>query len=177
MALVISFSAFSQDSERSNFFKENYTSTTTLGIVGNYDGRFSNEGESKIQKGLAVEVNTLHGLFFFNYVSVSVGLGIDWNIDRTFWTLPVLADLRVYFNEHGNDNSPFVFLQMGKNIQINNVFKEGRPVKLGVGITLEESERLQYILEMHKKFKEVVFIGERGFYNVTGFGVSFGIKF
>ncbi len=122
-------------------------------------------------------MTTLHGLFLFDYISLSTGLGIDWNVNRTFWSMPVVGDLRIYFNEHGFDNSPFVFLQMGKNLNIGDVFVEGRPVKIGAGITLGEDEEVQYVLEIFKKFKEAVFVDEKGYYEVTSFGASFGIKF
>lgn len=173
----ISLSVFSQPSKSENWWAENYTSVTTIGINGNYDSRFGNEGESKIQKGLAIEMTTLHGIFLFDYISLSAGLGIDWNINRTFWSMPVVGDFRLYFYEYGYDNSPFVFLQMGKNLKIGEVFVEGRPVKLGAGITLGENENRQYVLEIFKKFKEAVFMDENGYYEVTSFGVSFGIKF
>ncbi|AFL80511.1 hypothetical protein Aeqsu_1010 [Aequorivita sublithincola DSM 14238] len=175
---LLSFSSFSQTSrDNDSWWSDNYNSVTTMGINGNYDSRFGNDSEDKIQKGVAVEMTTLHGIFLFDYLSLSAGLGIDWNSNRTFWSMPILGDLRIYFHEHGFDNSPFVFLQMGKNVKIGDVFVEGRPVKIGAGITLGEDENLQYVLEIFKKFKEAVFVGETGYYEVTSFGASFGIKF
>lgn len=178
LVAIISLKSFAQQSDGDeSWWNENYTSTTTIGINGNYDSRFGNESESKIQKGLAVEMTTLHGIFLFDYVSLSAGLGIDWNINRTFWSMPIVGDFRLYFYEYGYDNSPFVFLQMGKNLKIGDAFVEGRPVKIGAGITLGEDEKAQYVLEIFKKFKEAVFADEKGYYEVTSFGASFGIKF
>lgn len=170
--------SFSQEFEdKQSWLEENYATITAIEITGNYDSRFGNEAETNTQKGLAIGINSLHGVFLFEYISLSVGLGVDLNVNRTFWSIPILGDLRIYFNEHGSDNSPFVFLQMGKNIRIGNVFVEGRPVKIGTGMTLNEDEKVQYVLEIFKKFKEASFIDEKGYYEVTGFGASFGIKF
>lgn len=175
---IISLTSFSQQSkDDESWLAENYVSINTICINGNYDSRFGNEGEDKIQKGLAVEMTTLHGIFLFDYLSLSAGLGVDWNINRTFWSMPIVGDFRLYFYEHGYDNSPFVFLQMGKNLKIGEVFVEGRPVKIGAGMTLGEDEKVQYVLEIFKKFKEAVFKEEKGYYEVTSFGISFGVKF
>src|SRR5690554_6116146 len=100
--VFISLQSFAQQSDgNESWWNENYTSTTTISINGNYDSRFGNESESRIQKGLAVEVTTLHGIFLFDYLSVSAGLGVDWNIDKTFWSIPVIGDFRLYFYEYG----------------------------------------------------------------------------
>ena len=69
---IISLKSFGQQSNKNeSWWNENYTSTTTIAINGNYDSRFGNESESKIQKGLAVELTTLHGIFLFEYISLS----------------------------------------------------------------------------------------------------------
>jgi len=175
--VFISLQSFAQQSKgNESWWTENYTSTTTISINGNYDSRFGNESESRIQKGLAFEVTTLHGIFLFDYLSVSAGLGVDWNIDKTFWSIPVIGDFRLYFYEYGYD-SPFAFLQMGKNLKIGEVFTEGRSVKIGLGVTWTNNQETQYVFEFFKKFKEAVFIDEEQNYGVKGFGVSLGIKF
>ena len=46
-----------------------------------------------------------------------------------------------------------------------------------MGVTWGANEKAHYVVEFFKKFKEAVFEGENQFYGVTGFGVSFGIKF
>lgn len=170
--------SFSQESEKKKFSIWEYTnSNTTFNINSNHDGRFSNEGESRIQKGLSLEINSIYGIFLFQYVSISGGLGVDFNLNRTYWALPFIGDFRVYTKPYGEDGSLYGFLQFGKNIEIKDVFRDGRLVKIGAGIVIDDSVISDYIVELYAKYKETHFDGNSQLYNISSVGFSVGYKF
>ncbi len=179
LTFLFSLNSFAQEEKR-NFFTyldERYTSVHTIGINANYSSKFSNEGDEAMQKGFAFETSSLHGFYVLKYFSLSTGLGLDFNVNKTFWSLPVLFDFRWYLYEFGMDNSPYFLLQMGKNIKIGDVFVEGRPVKLGLGVIFDSFGDTSYVIEIYKKSKEATFDYNIQTYDIEAIGVSLGIKF
>lgn len=178
LVLLIFFGqiSYAQDGDKTSLW--NYTlSNTSLHVNSNYDSRFSNEGESSVQKGLSFEINSLYGVFLLKYISLSGGIGVDFNINRTYWALPALADLRVYTKRFGQDGSLYGLLQFGKNIEIKKVFREGRIVKIGAGIVIDNDINSDLIVELYAKYKETFFPESTQLYNISAVGFSIGYKY
>jgi hypothetical protein len=58
------------------------------------------------------DLNTIHGIKFFERVSVSAGISLDWNINKTFLSTPYIIDLRVFSGRSNQDGSLLTYKQV-----------------------------------------------------------------
>lgn len=162
-------------------FKIDYVNMTSISITKNTESYFSNFSKDSIKTfdGIGFDINTIHGVKFFNHISLSAGISIDWNINKTFLSTPFIVDLRL-FSSKKSDNSLFVYLQTGKNIKWSNSSNaNGTTSKLGVGAIFDFDDNISYYFDIYKKSKQIDLYKYKDFgnYNISGFGISLGIIF
>lgn len=156
------------------FFPLKYTNANLISLNKGYESRFSNDTLSA-EKGFGFEITSLHGLFITRTLAISVGTGLDWNINKTHLTNPILGDIRWYLKTFG-ERSPYVFLNVGKNIHWGNNFSRGTSAKIGIGLTFEiTSDKIQGVVEVFRKTKTTEFNNALT-YDVESFGISIGMK-
>lgn len=177
--LLIGVSTYSQKEKKK--FSVEYLNMTSLSITKNTESYYSNFSKDSVKttKGLGFDLNTIHGVRFFNYVCISVGVSVDWNINKTFLSTPVIYDIRV-FSSKSDENSLFFYLQTGQNIKWSNSFNGGgTSSKLGIGAVFNYDENISYYFDIYKKSKQVEIekYKEKGNYNANGFGISLGVIF
>lgn len=169
--LLASTCVFGQDRDDSQSI---YVSTSSIEIFANKKSFFSNE-DVMLHKGFGIELNTFHGIFLFRTLSISLGAGIAFNINDDFKALPIVADIKWYLSEYG-ENSPYILLNAGRNLRINS-FRGGQSSKFGIGYAFEKYKDLQYVMEFYVKSK--MFLLNQGSdknYQVDSIGIALGIK-
>lgn len=176
IALFNSILIHSQNQDKRHVIE--YANMSSLSIANNYENYyFRTYKEKKNGTSIGVDINTIHGIKFFERVSISGGISLDWNINKTFLSTPYIIDLRI-FSSRSNQDGFFAYIQTGKNIKWSNSFDgNGTTAKLGVGIIIKQNENSCFTIELFKKSKEIETeeFKEKGYYNVNGFGISFGI--
>ncbi len=177
--LFSSIFMYCQDNERK--FTIEYLNMSSLSITKNTESYFTNYSKDSIKTfdGLAFDLNTIHGAKFFRHVSVSVGLCLDWNINKSFLSAPIIFDLRVFSSKNTN-NSLFAYLQTGQNIKWSNNFNgNGTTSKLGLGAIFSYNENISYYFDIFKKSKQIDLENYKykGNYNISGYGISLGVIF
>ncbi len=160
--------------EKAPFFPFKYTNVNLISINKGYESRFTNDSISA-KNGMGLEITSLHGLFITRTLAISVGTGLDWNINKTHFTHPLYADIRWYLKALGN-GSPYVLLNVGKNIHWGSDFSRGTSAKIGFGLTFEtNSDHIQGVVEVFRKTKTTEF-SNTSIYEIESFGISFGMK-
>jgi len=104
---------------------------------------------------------------------------VDWNINKTFLSAPIIYDIRVFSNRNNGENV-FLFLQTGQNIRWKNLtYGNGFSSKFGIGVILEPYDDVTFYVDIHKKSKEIELdnFTNLGFYRLNGFGISIGAIF
>ncbi|GHA40335.1 hypothetical protein GCM10007103_22260 [Salinimicrobium marinum] len=157
--------------------KKLYTSTNILEIYINTEESLIHD-ENQINTGWGFELNSLHGIFIFKKFVLSAGIGVNFNIDEEYKSLPAILEIRYSLYDYGV-NSPFVLLNTGKNIKIGS-FLPGQTAKLGLGYNFESDYNFQYTIEFFKISKtyytsEVQDVDYN--YPADGYGISVGITF
>ncbi len=173
ISVLLCFPLFTQAQED----KKIYTSTNILEIYKNTERTLIHQ-QNKLNKGWGFELNSLHGIFILKKFILSAGIGINFNIDEEYKSIPAILEVRFNLYDYGL-NSPFVLLNTGKNIKIGS-FLPGQTAKLGVGYNFESDYNFQYTIEIFKKSKtyytsEVQDVNYN--YPADGYGVSVGITF
>lgn len=109
--LFSSLLMYSQEKKR----KIEYINMSSLSITKNTESYFSNFSKDSIKTfdGLGFDINTIHGAKFFGHIAISAGVSIDWNINKSFLSTPLIFDLR-FFSKKDTDNSLFAYLQTGQ---------------------------------------------------------------
>jgi thioredoxin-related protein len=169
---------FSQNNDKRHFIE--YANMSSLSINSNYENYYSKAYEEK-RNGTSVgfDINTIHGIKFFELVSVSAGISFDWNINESFISTPYIIDFRI-FSSRSNQNGLFAFIQTGKNIKWSDSFSgNGVTAKLGVGVIVNRTENSCFYLELFKKSKQIETedFQEKGYYNLNSYGISLGLTF
>jgi len=155
---------------------------TSLSITKNTESYFSNFGSKdskETNKGFSFDINTIHGLKFFNHIALSGGIALDWNINKTFLSTPFIVDLRAFSGSNA-ENIFFAYFQTGKNLKWSDSFNgNGTSSKLGVGIFFDYDENIAYYLDIYKKSKQIYLQNNLNNenYNINGYGISLGIQF
>jgi len=161
--------------------KITYANMSSLSIAINNDNYFNDysKNEENPSNGLSFGINTIHGVKFFEIVSVSAGIAIDWNINKTFVSTPYIVDFRLFSSRH-NETGLFVYIQTGNNIKWSDSFAgNGVSAKLGIGFILANNDKTLYYLDVFKKSLQIETseFDKNGYYNANGFGFSLGIIF
>ena len=151
-----------------------FTNTTTLEIFANKESNYSNQ-DIVVNEGFGIELSTFNGVFVFKTLSISLGVGIAFNVKDDYKSIPIVGDVKWYLKEYGV-NSPYVLLNAGKSLKISG-FSKGYSSKLGIGYTFESDYRVQYVVEAFVKSKEFLMIEETNSnYLISSIGLSLGFK-
>lgn len=178
LTLLISSLIHSQN-KKSSFVE--YMNMSSLSISKNTESYFNDYriDEERATDGFGFDLNTIHGAKFFGYVSLSAGFGIDWNINKTFLSTPIIFDVRV-FSSKTAENPLFLYLQTGPNIRWpDSLGSNGTSSKFGAGVAFKFDNNVSYYVDIFRKSK-VIDIPDKshtGNYNITGYGISLGIQF
>lgn len=175
--LISSIVLYSQNNKKK--FKIEYVNMSSLSITKNTESYFLNYSKDSIKtsNGVGFDLNTIHGVKIFNHVSISAGISIDWNINKTFLSTPFIIDLRLFLSKN-TDNSLFAYLQTGQNIKWSDSFNgNGTTSKLGIGAIFDYDKNISYYFDIYKKSKQIALVDykENGYYSISGFGISLGI--
>lgn len=159
-----------------------YLNMSSLSIGNNSENYFSGYGSNDKRKNgtsLSFDINTIHGVKFFERVSVSAGISLDWNINKTFLSTPYILDFRIFSNR-SNQNSFFAYLQTGQNIKWSNSFDgNGTTAKFGIGLIIKENKNTSLYFDLFNKSKQIQTkeFQEKGYYNINSYGISLGMSF
>jgi hypothetical protein len=159
-----------------------YANMSSISITNNTENYFSNYGANEEKNnGISVgfDINTIQGVKFFELVSISAGISVDWNINKTFLSTPCFIDLRLFSNRNNQDGL-FLYIQTGKNIKWSNSFDgNGVTAKLGIGVVIKNSEKTSFYVDVFHKSKQIETeeFNEKSYYNVNGYGISLGLSF
>lgn len=178
--LILFHSIFiqSQNQDKRNIIE--YVNMSSLSIYNNEENYYS-KTDAKRENGASVgfDFNTIHGIKFFERISISTGISLDWNSNKTFLSTPYIIDLRI-FSSRSNQNGFFAYFQTGKNIKWSDSFNgSGVTVKGGLGVIVNRTENNCFYVELFKKSKEIIIteFKEKGFYNLISYGFSIGLTF
>ncbi|WP_394758601.1 hypothetical protein [Flavobacterium sp.] len=180
LTLSLLFTSFLYSQNKKS--KIEYINMTSLSITKNTESYFSNFGskDSKETKnGFGLDINTIHGAKFFDHIALSAGISLDWNINRTFLSTPLIFDLRAFSGSNA-ENIFFVYLQTGKNLKWSDSFNgNGTSSKFGAGVILEHDEDISYYVDIYKKSKQIYLQNNLNNenYNINGYGISLGVIF
>jgi len=157
-----------------------YANMSSLSISSNYENYYSRTyTEKKNGTSVGFDLNTIHGIKFFERVSASVGISVDWNINKTFLSTPYIIDFRI-FSSRSNQEGFFAYIQTGKNIKWSSSFDgNGTTSKLGIGVIIKQNENTCFYVDVFKKSKQIETedFKQNGYYNVSSFGLSLGLTF
>ena len=176
--LFLSTTFYAQNKKKSTIDFINMTSLSMIKNTESYFTRYSAE-ETRSNKGFSFDLNTIQGIRFFDHIAISGGMSLDWNIDETFFSTPLILDLRIFTSEKSG-NRLFAYIQSGKNIQWSDSFNgDGHTAKMGFGIISKYDEDISYYIDFLRKSKAIKIeeSKEKGFYRASGFGISLGVIF
>jgi hypothetical protein len=170
--ILISNLAFAQDEFDD---KSIYTNTNTLEIFTNKESGYSDQ-DFKPNVGFGFEISTFHGVFVFRHLAISGGIGIAFNVNEDFKSIPIVGDVKFYLNPYGI-NSLYVLLNAGRNLKLDS-FLAGQTSKFGLGYTFESDYDVSYVMEVFIKSKEFTIDKATNYnYQMSGLGLALGIKF
>ncbi|WP_299100810.1 hypothetical protein [uncultured Winogradskyella sp.] len=118
-------------------------------------------------------VNGYLGLHFTRHLLLSLGSGIVKNYNNKFWAIPIICDLKWFANPIG-DESPYLFINVGSYMNINNNFNSGNTAKIGFGFLIDLNKDKYYTLELFRYSR--TFNDDPINNLIGGFGLSFGIR-
>jgi len=179
-SFLIFFSFFTYAQDKKSRFVE-YLNMSSLSITKNTESYFNDYriDEERATDGFGFDLNTIHGAKFFGYVSLSAGFSLDWNINKTFLSTPLIFDIRA-FSSKTSENPLYLYLQTGPNIRwSDSIGSNGTSSKLGAGVIFKFDEHISYHVDIFRKSKVMRISDEthKGDYNITGYGISLGMQF
>ncbi len=168
---------YSQNEDKIHFIE--YVNMSSFSISNNYENYYAIHIERENGASAGFDVNTIHGIKFFERVSIAAGISVDWNINKTFLSTPYILDFRIY-SSRSNENGMFAYIQTGKNIKwTNSMDGNGATAKLGIGVIINIDDNRCFYLDLFKKSKEQVTdeFQNKGYYKLNGYGMSIGLTF
>ena len=172
---MVASPVIAQQSDR-NDAKIAYANESNLEIFVNQRSGFSNEPDNQTGTGFALEVNSLHGVYFFKQLGIMAGPGLVFNFNEDFQAIPVVAQVKFHLFPHYR-SGPFVLLNAGRNIRVGE-FRGGNSAKLGLGYIFEGDGDIRYSVGFFRKTKEFTINTETNFnYQTESLGLSVGIHF
>ena len=110
-------------------------------------GTEENGTNEKAPFGFAL--HTYGGLQFTRRMTLSAGTGIIRSFNKQSWAIPLIADFRWYLNPIGYQ-SPYMFINTGKFLDIGDSFSTGQTAKLGLGYLIESDYNFFYTIELFR---------------------------
>ncbi len=157
-------------------FKIVYANETNLEVFIHQRSGFSNEPNNQQGTGFALELNSLHGVYFFKQIALMAGPGITFNFNEDFQSLPFVGQIKFHLFSYERAG-PFVLLNAGRNIRAGK-FLPGASAKLGLGYIFDGNNNVRYSIGFFRKSKEFTINTETNFnYQTESLGLSVGIHF
>ncbi|NBW37188.1 MAG: hypothetical protein EBR30_19635 [Cytophagia bacterium] len=127
--------------------------------------------------GYGLEFNAMHGLFLTKRIVLSVGTGLNFNFNPVFQSVPLIAELKLFFREYAYKDGLYILLNIGKHLEIGGL-DGGQTAKLGAGYVIKTYLNFDVCLELFAKSKTFTdYLRYQDSYNVDSFGFGVGIKF
>lgn len=130
-----------EDSQKDidEYRNKRYFNITKLGYISVSDASIETfaVGEGVVLSELpsdnasAFSFHTINGYFFNPYLSVGIGIGLDGYRNPRYNTLPIYLDVRGYLTD--GLGSPYVYLNYGTLIKIENGPQNGNMFNIGLG--------------------------------------------
>lgn len=107
----------------------------------------------------AFSFHTINGYFFNPFLSAGIGIGLDGYHDPNYNTLPVYLDVRGYLTD--GFGSPYVYLNYGTLVKIENGPQNGNMFNIGLGYKVPITDnRLVLVGDIGYSYKAVSNDGE-----------------
>lgn len=105
---------YCQDNKKK--FRLEYINMSSLSITKNTESYFTNYSKDSIKTfdGLGFDLNTIHGAKFFGHISLSAGVSLDWNINKSFLSAPIIFDFRVFSSKNTKNSLFCIFANWSK---------------------------------------------------------------
>lgn len=173
--LTIPLLLFSQDEEIVGK-RWMYTSTSTIEFQPNSQSGFGNQPLTS-GEGYGFELNSMHGLFLTKRIVLSIGTGLNYNFSLDFQSVPLIAQLKLFYREYAHKSGPYILLNTGKHLEIGRL-DGGQTAKLGAGYVIKTYLNFDVCLELFAKSKTFTDYSKyQNSYNVDSYGFGVGIKF
>lgn len=151
-------------SQKSDIYKSSYNATM---VVNNYN-----------HLGLGVE--TSQGIRVLNNFILSANVSYTYFFVDKVNSLPVKADLKVYFNNLKKEKyfRPFFFLNAGSNINLGDSYLKGGSASVGLGLDVKIKDNTYNItiFNSYNGEEHYFWYFERK-YDISSTGIKLGITF
>lgn len=132
---LISIELFSQDLKGEDTYKnENFfgivKASLALPISVEYENDHATEKIGSLKSSI-LSLNAIGGYYLIPELSLGLGFGLDGFHNPTANTFPIYGDLRYYVKDEGD--TWYGLLNYGKNLKLNDSFKKGELIRIGVG--------------------------------------------
>lgn len=140
--------SFSQtEKNKDEFRNKGYFNITRFGFISVNKAELETFaiGEGVINRDIAssnsraYSLQTINGYFFNPYFSAGIGIGLDGYKSPNYNTMPIFLDLRLYITD--GKGSPYVLINYGTLIAIENGTKNGNMANLGFGYKIPLNEK------------------------------------
>ncbi len=126
--------------------------------------------------GFGLELNTFQGLFITKRIVLAVGSGLNFNFNKNFQSIPIIAEAKIYYEKYG-ENGIYIMLNAGRNLPLGG-FDNGQTAKLGAGYVLRSQRNYSVCIEVFKKskfFDDPENAPEQ--YGALSYGLAVGFRF
>jgi len=163
LTLIFSSSVLAQtESNKDVYRNKGYFNITRIGAIKVNKAKLETFalGEGVINRdisssnSMAYSLQTINGYFFNPYFSAGLGIGLDGYHNPNYNTMPAFLDLRFYFND--GKGSPYVFVDYGTLVKIENGTNNGNMANLGFGYKIPlNDKRFIIVTDLSYSYKAV----------------------
>ncbi|WP_296384638.1 hypothetical protein [Winogradskyella sp.] len=148
--------------DKDEFRNDGYFNITRIGVtnVNKAELETFSPSEGVINRNItsnnsiAYSLQTINGFFFNPYFSIGFGIGLDGYHNPNYNTLPAFLDLRAYFSD--GKGSPYVFINYGTLIKIENGTNNGNMANLGFGYKIPlNNKRFIIVADLSYSYKAI----------------------
>lgn len=169
---ITCFLGYSQDFTRKGFFNK-----TKIGILIRTKTNPEPISTSQLNKsGNGTEISTINGWYINPKLAIGLGIGVTSYINPTVSFYPVFTNIHYYFLNQ--IKTPFVFTNIGYNIEFDSFLKGGLLYEAGLGYNLKIGKKIALTPEIAYKtqnYREIFFTDEKA--SLQSFSLGIGILF
>lgn len=103
-------------------------------------------------------LDVIGGYYLIPELSLGIGVGLEGFHNPSSNTFPLYGDIRYYSEVEGN--SWYASLSYGRNLELNNTFRKGELIRLGLGYKFFTG-KVCWLADMHYGQYDVSLDGER----------------
>lgn len=178
--ILFAFYSFVYSQNQDKIHSIEYVNISSLSINNNYENYYSKTvPKEKMEPNYWLWYQYHSRVKFFERVSLSAGISLDWNINKTFVHSYIL-DLRLFSSRSNQNETYFSTFKPIRTWKWSDSFNgNGVTAKAGVGSNSEAQAEIAVLLLNYSKSKEIEAeeFEEKGYYKVNSFGISLGLTF